>query len=461
MRKKRQHYLLLFIILFLSSCSPYFNQPVRTEPARLGPETVQNKELSSLPKPMEPIVAAVYKFRDQTGQYKPSETGASWSTAVTQGATTILLRALEESKWFVPIERENIGNLLNERKIIRSSRQHYLKDGEQTSSSLPPLLFAGVILEGGIISYETNILTGGAGARYFGAGASNQYRQDRVSVYLRAVSSSNGKILKTVYTTKTILSQAVDVGFFAFVKFKRLLEVETGFTYNEPSEMAVTEAIEKAVYSLILEGTMDGLWSFANPEEMGGAVINQYKEEKSQNEKIDDFGNDRYLPIRGQFSVGMNGGVTLYDGDYPDPKLAPLVEAELDFLLKPAISLNLLIGGARLKTANAYEAGINYAAFGFKVKPLPHDMLTPYFFLDGGIMMEDRNVSEFSEDQPYPWLTTGLGMEYMLNERLGVNLGLNYNYIFDDDFDGIRHGKLNDLYWGGRVGVTFYLGQKL
>jgi curli production assembly/transport component CsgG len=168
---------------------------MKIKESRLGAESSQYKDLVSLPAPKEKIVAAVYKFRDQTGQYKSSEIGTSWSTAVTQGSTSILLRAMEESKWFIPIERESLSNLLNERKIIRSSRANYIPD-ENKDPLLPPLLFAGILLEGGIVSFDSNILTGGAGARYFGAGASTQYREDRVTIYLRAVSTGNGRILK-------------------------------------------------------------------------------------------------------------------------------------------------------------------------------------------------------------------------------------------------------------------------
>jgi curli production assembly/transport component CsgG len=83
----------------------------------------------------------------------------------------------------------------------------------------------------------------------FWAGGSVKYRQDRVTVYLRMVSTSNGKILNSVYVSKTILSQAIDQS-LRYVNFKRLLEVETGYTTNEPIQMAVTEAIEKAVHLL-------------------------------------------------------------------------------------------------------------------------------------------------------------------------------------------------------------------
>ena len=158
---------LIFMVL-VAACGPYIHQPMQPRRAVLGQETAAKKSLLELPNAQEKIVVAVYKFRDQTGQYKASETGANWSTAVTQGATTILIRALEESGWFIPIERENMANLLNERKIIRTSRAQYEGGDPNSESLLPPLLFAGVILEGGIISYESNILTGGAGIRYFG-----------------------------------------------------------------------------------------------------------------------------------------------------------------------------------------------------------------------------------------------------------------------------------------------------
>src|SRR5687768_2004082 len=126
--KKKSLRLLVAILMVVSACSPYFHQPSKIKESRLGAESSQYKDLVSLPAPKEKIVAAVYKFRDQTGQYKASDIGTSWSTAVTQGSTSILLRAMEESKWFIPIERESLSNLLNERKIIRSSRANYVPD---------------------------------------------------------------------------------------------------------------------------------------------------------------------------------------------------------------------------------------------------------------------------------------------------------------------------------------------
>lgn len=309
---KRLKPLLFLVIGMLSACSSYMNQPVNIQKATLGEATPASDNLKNLPPPKEQVVVGVYKFRDQTGQYKASEAGSTFSTALTQGATSILIKALEDSKWFIPIERENLGNLLNERNIIRSTRQEYLKSPNPNEPQLTPLLYAGVLLEGGIISYDSNILTGGFGARYFGAGGSTKYRQDRLTIYLRLVSTSNGKILKTVYVSKTILSQAVDASLFRYVDFKRLLEVETGFTKNEPVQLAVTEAIEKAVQSLVIEGIADEVWKSSAPTTQLTELINGYNAEKNESDLATSFKNKSEAQ-RGRIALEIAGGSALID----------------------------------------------------------------------------------------------------------------------------------------------------
>jgi len=254
----------------------------RREPsqATLVSTTAVHKHLISLPPPEEKIVVATYQFADRTGQYKYSPNVATQSRAVTQGATSMLIKALEDSGWFIPVEREGLNRLLKERELINETRKNYKSKQGESLPPLPPLLYAGVILEGGIISYDTNFVTSGFGAKYFGLGGHAEQRKDQVAIYLRAVSTQSGKILKSVSTTKTILSQEVQLGIFRFVSLKNLLEVETGLTRNEPPQMCVLEAIEKAVLGLIVEGIVDGIWTLENPEDIKSPVIQRYLEEK-------------------------------------------------------------------------------------------------------------------------------------------------------------------------------------
>lgn len=269
---------------FLAGCSTTSGvmQSVVNEPAISEVVTETQSSLRALPPPAERAAVAVYSFEDQTGQFKPSSGVQTLSKAVTQGATSVLLKALQDAgnrSWFTVIERENLDNLLKECQIIREMRRQYLGEEDVNEAALPPLLFAGIILEGGIIGYDSNTVTGGAGARFLGIGAHANYREDKVTVYLRAVSVKTGEVITTVVASKKIASVGVASNVFRYVSFKELLEVDTGITTNEPDLLALRQATEKAVELLILEGADLGVWGFAD-RVAGAAILEQYRAER-------------------------------------------------------------------------------------------------------------------------------------------------------------------------------------
>jgi len=245
-------------------------------------QTTTQRMLQSLPAAERLVPVAVYNFSDQTGQFRASETGQTLSRAVSQGGTSILMKALQDAgrrNWFTVLERENLSNLLNERQIIREMRERYLGETKVNPEALPSLLFAGVILSGGVVGYDTSTMTGGAGAGFLGISARTEYRQDTVTVALRAVSVRTGEVLAQVTTTKSIASYAVGGGAFRYVGFKQLLEAETGMTTNEPDQVALQQAIEKAVYALIMEGAEQQLWAFSDAKR-GSELLASYRDER-------------------------------------------------------------------------------------------------------------------------------------------------------------------------------------
>ncbi len=258
----------LLLLLPVLGCAGHL--PVGKNPAEPAAILSTSRELLSLPKPKGRIPVAVYSFRDQTGQYKHHPTSSTFSTAVTQGATAMLVEALLQSGWFIPLEREGLNDLLTERKIIRA------KLGEDKATDLPVLRHAPLLLEGGIVAYETNLITGGLGAKYFGAGGSAEIRRDQVTLTLRSVDVMKGEVLHSISTTKSILSEQVDFGVFRFVKTNRLLEIETGFSSNEPPQLCVREAIEMAVINLVIEGVVDGSWALDNPADINAPIFRDY-----------------------------------------------------------------------------------------------------------------------------------------------------------------------------------------
>ena len=224
-------------------------------------------ELVVLPPAETMPVVAVYQFQDKTGQRKRRDGIADFSTATTQAGTELLIDALKtagDGTWFRVVERAGIDNLVRERQIVRSARDEHKKqnpDDEEIKQGIQPLLFAGILLEGGIIGYDSNIETGGRGARYFGIGKQHQYRRDEVTVSLRGISTLTGEILLNVQTKKTILSYGKGYDVFRFMDLDtRLVEIEDGVTENESVTFATRAAIEAAVVALIKQGDERGFW---------------------------------------------------------------------------------------------------------------------------------------------------------------------------------------------------------
>ena len=267
------------LLLSLSACSAnslYDNRTINE--AQVTDTTAAGRILASLPAPDKQLPVVVYDFQDQTGQFKSNDNFAEYSSAVTKGGMSVLIKSLLDTsngQWFMVGERGGLNNLLKERQIIRSMREEFAGADGKKLPPLPPLIYGGMMLEGGIIFYDSNVLTGGAAAGYFGITGSAQYRRDIVGVYLQAVDISSGRVLLSVNSSKTLFSYGLNGGFVRYLSYSKLLETEAGFTVNEPSQLAVHQAIETAVYSLIMEGNLKHLWGFKDEVE-GQKAVDEY-----------------------------------------------------------------------------------------------------------------------------------------------------------------------------------------
>jgi curli production assembly/transport component CsgG len=267
---KRLSALCAFMSVGLTGCADTgMMSPVMSPKPSLGAVTESRTTLQNLPAPTSPTTVAVYQFADQTGQFKPADSqNQSLSRALTQGADSLVVQALRDvgdGKWFNVVERAGLEDVLRERRIIQTTRNDYLNEQRINPDILPPLVFAGAIIRGGVIGYDSNVLTGGMGARFLGIGGSTQYRESVITVALRLVSVKNGQVLASVTARKTLLSVGIQGGLTKFVSFKRLLEVEGGVTANEPALVALQQAIEHGVMALIVQGGRQKVWAFADP----------------------------------------------------------------------------------------------------------------------------------------------------------------------------------------------------
>jgi len=249
------------LVLLLAACSAKLPDKFETVPSvQENPMVYELRDVPQLDG--APMTIGVYSFTDKTGQRAPAENFSSLSSAVTQGAEVWVIDALLEAgggKWFEVVERVGMDNVVKERQLIRSTRENY----EQNATPLKPMKFAGVILEGGIVGYDSNTTTGGQGARYFGIGTSQEYRIDTVTVAMRLVSVSTGRVLMSVAAEKSIASYRQSADVFKFIELgTRSVEIENGYSVNEPTNLAVRSAIEATVIEMIYEGVRKGLWNF-------------------------------------------------------------------------------------------------------------------------------------------------------------------------------------------------------
>ena len=253
---------ILMTTLLLASCAGKPDFDFRTQ-VPTAKTYIEVPELDG-----DPVIIAVYDFLDMTGQKKPGGNFASMSTAVTQGSYQILIKALQDvgdGKWFRVVERASLPSLLQERKLIRSTRQ--MADGDN-AEPLPALLFAGAYITGGIVGYDSDTKSGGIGARILGVQANTQYRQDVVTVILRLVNVQTGEVVISTTIEKTIFSTGTGGDVFKYFDADTmLLETEVGVARNEPVTFAVRKAIEAGVAEIINIGANKELWKIKLPPE--------------------------------------------------------------------------------------------------------------------------------------------------------------------------------------------------
>lgn len=265
---------IILAALTLAGCASIPAAPPEIRPSDKATVTrTTTRELLYIPPPDgPPITVAMYGFTDMTGQRKENDKFSVLSSAVTQGGEVFLIKALQDAgrgKWFQVVERVGLDNLIKERQLIRNQRETY--EGKE-AKPLSPMLIAGVMIQGGIVGYDTNVGSGGAGAAVLGIGATTQYRTDVVTVAIRLVSVHTGEVLISAGATKTVLSTNVNGNMLKFVDQGTMsVQMEAGSSINEPGTTSVKMAAEAAVVDMIKQGVSKGLWQYKKEEKPAAA----------------------------------------------------------------------------------------------------------------------------------------------------------------------------------------------
>ena len=257
------------------------------------------------------------------------------------------------------------------------------------------------------------------------------------------------------HVSKTILSQALDANFFRFVKFQRLLEAESGITKNEPVQLAVQDAIEKAVYDLIMEGIQDGYWSSKDGKEQDEQLVATYLAEKEAEESMELYERELFESTH-KNSVSFTGGISLINADYSvkEPGEFTRIAYERRFTANFAVE-----GSAsffRLNSGEQFNSNFGSLDANIKYYMLPSDDFGPYLYGGGGVFREigiSGGVGFRSDN--FLKLQYGAGLEYRPSTKWSIRLSGEHNMSFSDEVEGLSNGRRNDHYLTFGVGLNY------
>jgi hypothetical protein len=152
--------------------------------------------------------------------------------------------------------------------------------------------------------------------------------------------------------------------------------------------------------------------------------------------------------------VGTGG--LLYQGDYKNPQTNPAVSLGLRSTITPRWALGLEGTLGRLNAAeNRFETTALSTNLQLTYYFVPRVQFTPFLRLEGGVQSQSPHSLTFGETA---FLQGGasVGIEYMVNSRLGLSTSIGAQYAADDGLDGAIVGTYHDSIWQANVGLTYY-----
>src|SRR5690606_25486518 len=165
--------------------------------------------------------------------------------------------------------------------------------------------------------------------------------------------------------------------------------------------------------------------------------------------------NLKFYDYRGVNAVELAAGTSVMNGDLTDPLFEISTRIGYKRFITPYLNINFSYNKFNLAYKDIYNEG--FMSFDLNVEGLlrPNHKFSPFIFAGGGY-----NAANYFE-QTGAKIQGGVGVEYIVTEKVGVKLFSDYNYVFSVELDGVIFGDSDDVYWRILVGVNFYVGGEI
>ena len=167
--------------------------------------------------------------------------------------------------------------------------------------------------------------------------------------------------------------------------------------------------------------------------------------------KSSRFGNE----IRGKNALSLGVGTSIMNGDLANPMFEIYSHIGYKRFLGSSVALSFGYHKFNLAFEDVFNEGFMSFDLNLEWYFSPHITFTPFVFAGAGY--HAANYFETSETK----IQAGVGLEYLMTERMGLKLFADDNSMPSDDVEGVIFGESDDAYWRVAIGLNIYFGRFL
>ncbi len=182
------------------------------------------------------------------------------------------------------------------------------------------------------------------------------------------------------------------------------------------------------------------------------SVFGNAQEEETQIDNSFLYSRLEFYNLRGTSVIEGGFGAALLNNDYPDPEIDMFLRLGFKHFFTEAFSVNLSFNRYNLAFNETFHQGFMSFDFNIEYLVLPTDELSPFLYAGYGYNTD----TDF--DNSLPKVQAGLGIEYLLFDKIGIKLFGEFNYALANENEGLIIPDNDEYFIRAGIGINYYFG---
>ncbi len=177
--------------------------------------------------------------------------------------------------------------------------------------------------------------------------------------------------------------------------------------------------------------------------------INAQSVTPPQTEQNTNIEKDKNV-LRPNNAITAAVGSAVANGDLSEAKFDLNFQIGYKRYLSPNFNIGISYSKFNIVFGDIYNEGFMSFDLDFEYVLFPYKEFSPYLYVGPGF-----NAANYFEASGFKF-QTGVGLEYLVSDNLGLKLYADRSFLSDDILDGVEAGAGNDAYYKIGFGVNFY-----